>query len=437
MFDSKSASSFEGWPSADCASLSASTKSYNEPCKYYVSKNKLGNGTFSSVYECKNKFTGSHYAAKMYKKRMVHGLEMMLQNEFQVLKRISRSHRNILALVDYFETSDKLYLITDIALGGELFDRIVKSNRGMVEPEIKEITTTIVSTVEYLHSCNIVHRDLKTENILFQSRDTSNGSDILLADFGLARILQTGEKLYDRSGTLSYMAPEMINRVGYTKSVDVWAIGVIVYFMSCGYFPFDCETDQETMEAIHNVEYQFEPVDYWNNKSPELKDFIRTCLQKYNRQSCQELLRHPFLSDAVTVEEAEESPTTLSSLSQQLRDSVSQLEHFKTQENSEGSSGLSSQSMSLAASSNGLSSKLSFIEKSRIDSLIAGVTLQGACCETPEQVSCFNTPLTSASVSRLNSYVDLHRLKSIQNDDFLEYVVDDEAVPSATSKFYI
>ncbi|KAK6459226.1 Ca2+/calmodulin-dependent protein kinase [Scheffersomyces xylosifermentans] len=382
------------WPTHQSTNILASSKrAFDEPCKYIISKKKLGAGSFSTVYECRNKYTGSHYAAKMYDKRTVYGLETLLQNEFLVLKKMSMSHQNILTMVDYFETADKLFLITDIALGGDLFDRIVASDKGLPESDAREIARTLVATVEFLHKNDVVHRDLKAENILIQS-DTDKKNDILVADFGFARILSPGEKLYERAGTLSYMAPEMLDLQGYSMSADVWSIGVIVYFMLCAYMPFDCETDEETKTAIRVADYQFEPKEYWENVSDDARSFLKMCFQLENRPSCSELLAHPFL--AFDGKEASEIPRASSSMSltSQLRESVAMLQLLQSNNIPESSSISMAMSLSLShSSSRDVTSRMSLLERSRNNSLIAGTTSRGACCSTPEQVSRFSTPV--------------------------------------------
>ena len=110
----------------------------------------------------------------------------MVKNEIVVLKRISQGHKNILTLVDYFETPNNLYLVTDLARGNELFDRIYHKG-SFYESDAANIIRSIASGVAYLHSHGIVHRDLKPENLLFQTPDED--SDLLIADFGLSRII--------------------------------------------------------------------------------------------------------------------------------------------------------------------------------------------------------------------------------------------------------
>lgn len=127
-----------------------------QPCKYKTGK-VLGTGTYSRVMEAVHIETGRYYAAKVINKRLMAGREHMVRNEIAVLKRISMGHQNILTLVDYFETVNNLYLITDLALGGELFDRICRKG-SYFESDAVELIRTTVSAVSYLHNHGIVHR---------------------------------------------------------------------------------------------------------------------------------------------------------------------------------------------------------------------------------------------------------------------------------------
>ncbi|KAK9382544.1 kinase-like domain-containing protein [Kockiozyma suomiensis] len=266
-----------------------------QPCRYRTGR-VLGQGSYSVVKECVLIETGQKFAAKIINKRLMSGREKFVRNEILVLKKISAGHRNILTLVDFFETSNNLYLVTDIAYGGELFDRIC-SKGSYYESDATALIKSITSAVAYLHAHGIVHRDLKPENLLF--RTAEDNDDLLIADFGLSRILdqQKLNILNTTCGTPGYMAPEMIKKTGHGQPVDVWAIGVITYFLLCGYTPFDRDTNAEEMQAIVNGEYDFEPEEYWSEVTDNAKEFIRECLNKdfEKRITAEQCLRHPFL----------------------------------------------------------------------------------------------------------------------------------------------
>lgn len=246
------------------------------PCAYKTGRT-LGQGTYAVVKEAVHIETGKYYACKVISKRLMAGREHMVCNEISSLKRVSMGHRNIVSLVDYFETMNNLYLVTDLCQGGELFDRICERG-SYYEKDAAQIIHTVLSAVTYLHHNNVVHRDLKPENLLF--RDKLENSDLLIADFGLSRVVDEDRMsaLSTTCGTPGYMAPEIFKKTGHGKPVDMWALGVITYFLLCGYTPFDRDSTMEEMQAIINGDYKFEPSIYWQGVSEQARDFIQRLL---------------------------------------------------------------------------------------------------------------------------------------------------------------
>ncbi|KAH8590850.1 kinase-like domain-containing protein [Bisporella sp. PMI_857] len=267
-----------------------------QACRYKTGKT-LGAGSYSVVKECVHIDTGRYYAAKVINKRLMAGREHMVRNEIAVLKRVSMGHQNILTLVDYFETLNNLYLVTDLALGGELFDRICRKG-SYYESDAADLIRATLSAVAYLHDHGIVHRDLKPENLLF--RTPEDNADLLIADFGLSRIMDEGQfhVLTTTCGTPGYMAPEIFKKTGHGKPVDLWAIGVITYFLLCGYTPFDRDSNLEEMQAILIADYSFTPIEYWRGVSTSAREFIKRCLtiDPTQRITAHEALSHPFVA---------------------------------------------------------------------------------------------------------------------------------------------
>ncbi|KAG0280684.1 hypothetical protein BGZ96_001465 [Linnemannia gamsii] len=135
-----------------------------------------------------------------------------------------------------FETEDAVFLITDLAEGGELFEQLLQKGC-YTEGDAARLVREILLGVEYLHSMEIVHRDLKPENLLFL--DKSENAQLLITDFGLSKILTSGEDvLMTACGTPGYVAPEVLEQIGHGKPVDMWSLGVIAYTLLCGYTPF-------------------------------------------------------------------------------------------------------------------------------------------------------------------------------------------------------
>ena len=155
-----------------------------------------------------------------------------IEREISILKQIH--HPYIIQLYEILETPKEIYIITEYAPGGELFDYIVKKDK-LKENEARKFFRQIISGIEYLHGLRISHRDLKPENMLLDSEN-----NIKIVDFGLSNRYKKGELLKTACGSPCYAAPEMIageRYKGYT--VDVWSSGIILFAMICGYLPFD------------------------------------------------------------------------------------------------------------------------------------------------------------------------------------------------------
>ncbi|KAG0168116.1 calcium calmodulin-dependent protein kinase type 1G [Apophysomyces sp. BC1034] len=275
------------------------------PCKYKTGK-VLGSGSYAVVKEAMHIETNKFYAVKVINKKLMEGREHMLRNEINVLRKVSQGHKNILSLVDYFETLHNLYLVTDLAVGGELFDRICQKG-SYFERDAVNVVRTVTDAAAYLHDNGIVHRDLKPENLIFRTLDED--SELLVADFGLSRIIGTDKfhALKTTCGTPGYMAPEILKKAGHGQPVDVWSIGVITYFLLCGYTPFERDNNIAEMNAIIRGDYTFDE-EYWSGISDEAKDFIRRCLtvDPEKRISAREALQHSWLNPTLTEDDAKD-----------------------------------------------------------------------------------------------------------------------------------
>jgi calcium/calmodulin-dependent protein kinase I len=188
---------------------------------------------------------------------------------------------------------DKYYIVTQLATGGELFDRICEQGR-FTEKDASQTIRQVLEAVDYLHDNNVVHRgkkcerpmllqssltalDLKPENLLYL---TSNPhSDLVLADFGIAKMLDSkDEVLTTMAGSFGYAAPEVMLKKGHGKPVDMWSLGVITYTLLCGYSPFRSENLQDLIEECSNARVIFHER-YWKDVSDDAKDFIGHLLQ--------------------------------------------------------------------------------------------------------------------------------------------------------------
>lgn len=236
--------------------------------------------------------TGMDYAMKVIDKARCRGEEQHIIQEVTILKDIN--HPNVIRLHEVFETKEKIYLQMELVRGGELFDRIVEKGY-FSERDARRVISAVCAALEYLHGRNIAHRDLKPENLLLS--DETDDAEIKIADFGLSTAAGASCVLDTFCGTLSYVAPEVLQSQGYHgKPVDMWAVGVITYILLCGYPPFYSEDDAEITQMTLKGQYSF-PSPEWENVSKDAKDFISSLLvlEPTDRLSAKQALRHPWL----------------------------------------------------------------------------------------------------------------------------------------------
>ncbi|KAI8822170.1 kinase-like domain-containing protein [Fimicolochytrium jonesii] len=263
--------------------------------KLYKTKCVIGEGTFGIVREATFTPTGRQVALKSIRKRGHDSPEEVaaaVHREMAVLQQLR--HPNIIALLDWFETKEKYYLVFELATGGELYDRIAKRGK-FTERDAVRIIFTILHAVQFLHDKGIVHRDLKPENLLYRTMDED--ADLVIADFGVANFVNGNELLSTLCGSPMYAAPEVIKRVGHGKPADIWSIGVITYCLLAGYPPFDYAEDMaDLLDAITHAKYEFD-TPYWSAISEQAKDFVRTLLRvkPEDRPSAEKAMIHPWL----------------------------------------------------------------------------------------------------------------------------------------------
>ncbi|KAM3077056.1 Calmodulin-dependent protein kinase cmk2 [Clarireedia jacksonii] len=270
--------------------LHGQPESYDKKAKYRFGRT-LGAGTYGIVREADGP-TGK-VAVKIILKKNVRGNEQMVYDELQMLQRLK--HKHIVKFVDWFESRDKYYIVTQLAIGGELFDRICEQGR-FTEKDASQTIRQVLEAVDYLHDNNVVHRDLKPENLLYLTTDPH--SDLVLADFGIAKMLDTkDEVLTTMAGSFGYAAPEVMLKKGHGKPVDMWSLGVITYTLLCGYSPFRSENLQDLIDECNNARVIFHER-YWKDVSEDAKDFIGHLLQPVpeDRSTSKEALAHPWLS---------------------------------------------------------------------------------------------------------------------------------------------
>ncbi|XP_016096558.1 death-associated protein kinase 3-like [Sinocyclocheilus grahami] len=264
---------------------------------YYEMEEELGSGQFAIVRKCKEKSTGTEYAAKFIKKRRLsssrRGVSRKeIEREVNILREIQ--HSNIITLHDIFENKTDVILILELVSGGELFDFLAEKE-SLTEEEATQFLKQILDGVHYLHSKRIAHFDLKPENIMLLDKNVPNPR-IKLIDFGIAHQIKYGNEFKNIFGTPEFVAPEIVNYEPLGLEADMWSIGVITYILLSGASPFLGETKQETLTNISAVNYDFDE-EYFSNTSELAKDFIRRLLVKdpKKRMTIEDSLQHPWI----------------------------------------------------------------------------------------------------------------------------------------------
>ena len=224
-------------------------------CKYDFQK-LIGEGSFSKVHRVKNKQTSEMYALKIINKSTLSGTEIPnYERELQILSRAK--HPSIVTLYEVFHTRNKVYLVLELATGGDLYDRL-SSNGHFSEPLAKTTVSMITSGLSYLHQLGITHRDLKLENLLYKY--PGDESQIVISDFGLGHINEERDKhvgMWTTCGSAEYLAPEMLDGDMYTSLIDTWALGVITYAVLCGSMPFMDQNRAMLHRKIKSGQYSF------------------------------------------------------------------------------------------------------------------------------------------------------------------------------------
>ncbi|KAJ1978174.1 hypothetical protein H4R34_003301 [Dimargaris verticillata] len=267
--------------------------------KYQITNRVLGTGTFAQVKLALCKETGQRLAAKIIDRQRFgsvsvkqHGTDFV--QEINIMQSID--HPNIVRVVDVIRTKKFLYIFMPLVQGGDLFEYIM-SREKLPEPEAKFVCYQILMALKYLHERNISHRDVKPENILL--RANSPYAQIMLTDFGMARVVGKKSIMQTMCGTFQYIAPEVISvnsgvdkdgndpPRGYSKMVDCWSLGVLLYAMLSGTLPFSSDDDNNAIlfSEIRAGKITFPPK-YWCGISDEAISMVRSLMVVDPRQRC-------------------------------------------------------------------------------------------------------------------------------------------------------
>nr|CAD2173708.1 unnamed protein product [Meloidogyne enterolobii] len=267
---------------------------------YQLQREKiLGSGQFGTVFSAVHRHSRREVAVKMIAKdrfsKKSSAVET-LKSEVAILQAVD--FQGIIKLESMFETKDKIFVVME-KMNGDMLELILSQASGRLnERSAKFLIMQILRALRYLHSRGIAHCDLKPENVLL-SDFKSNFPQTKLCDFGYARFI--GETQFRKTivGTPAYLAPEVLKKKGYNKSLDMWSVGVIVYVTLSGTFPFN--ENEEITDQIQNAEFMF-PSNPWREIGREAIDLIQQLLkvQIEERLNIDECIAHQWLRDPQT-----------------------------------------------------------------------------------------------------------------------------------------
>ena len=269
------------------------------------------------------------YAIKLFDTR--NWTEADRKSFFRECLLMSKSkHPNIVGLVAVYRNMPGKYgtaAVMELCTGGELFDRLQKSGT-LSEEEARMVAHKTLSALQHMHSLGIAHRDVKPENLVYESWEKD--AELKLIDFGFAKSrhkLQSAGKnirgetdmFRTRLGSPNYVAPEVLSSgtKGYTEKCDIWSLGVTLYIMLCGYFPFYHRIEKIMYQQIVTGDYSLEDPE-WDCISSGAKHLVRRMLTVDPRQrpSAEECLREPWVSQSGTTKDQALPPSTFARFSE-------------------------------------------------------------------------------------------------------------------------
>jgi serine/threonine protein kinase len=256
----------------------------------YTFSRQIGTGSFATVWFAEHSLSHLPVAIKIVDRSALNkeDAEVRLVREIQIIKQTD--HPFIAKLFEIITTTRYTYLVMEYADQGSILDFVNRMGR-LSEVQARRYFSQLISAIEYLHEVHkIAHRDLKAENVLLDRH-----LNLRLIDFGLSNTFEDAGKLKSACGSPGYAAPEMIRGERYTKSVDIWSSGILLYAMVCGELPFDDETPVKVLQKIAYLE----PT-YPSYLSVQCIDLLRKILTKdpAARISIARIHEHPWFSES-------------------------------------------------------------------------------------------------------------------------------------------
>ena len=270
-------------------------ENYGFPSQKYKVLSRLGDGSYGTVYLAINIITKQNFAMKKINKVKENEIDdMEIKNEIDILSKLD--HPNIVKIIEFYSTPKAYYIITDFCSCGELYNQL---KHEYTENQLAVLFYQVLSGLSYLHSKNIVHRDLKLENILISEIEKDNNTNdkyfwVKIIDFGTAKIFEKNKNEKAVVGSSYYIAPEVLHK-NYNEKCDTWSIGVILYMLIVGKAPFDGQNDEEIIENIEKGEYNSKHKKLLNS-SFEVQDLLKKLLEinVNKRLSSSDALKHSW-----------------------------------------------------------------------------------------------------------------------------------------------
>lgn len=294
---------------------------------YHITREVIGSGMSGSVLLARHKKTGRGVAAKVLSKRknFMTLIEPRVWEDFtaemEIALRVDSPY--VVKVLDVYETQTELHLLMSLLRGGSLVD-VLRSQKRCPERDVQRWARQLCLALNYLHGINLVHRDLKPGNVMFEGPDVGEGH-VQLIDFGLSKFMEPGERCQRACGTYCYKAPEVLNK-DYSSQCDMWSLGVLIFRCILGHLPFEGERKQ--VEAnIREGKSVIKNKKGWKELSPEARDFMEKLIvmDPDQRLTAEGALEHPWLSQA---EDNKSWPPKDCAIAHQIS-SYTQSSHFK------------------------------------------------------------------------------------------------------------
>ena len=255
-------------------------------------KKPLGKGAYGEVWKVTHENSKKVYCIKMMNKRDIYEQNLINQINKEISIMYNLNHPYSIKLYNHFEDNDKIYLIMELATNGNLYNYI-QSKKHQKNKNIDVIKKIIIQTIEiikYLHSSNIIYRDIKPENILLDK-----DFNIKLCDYGWASYFTPGHSLNVYCGTPEYVSPEVLKKLPYNEKVDIWGIGVLIFELVFGYPPFSSNLNTVRFNNIKEGKINWPE----NLENGDLKDLIQKILKvnPKERISLDDIEKHTWLID--------------------------------------------------------------------------------------------------------------------------------------------